>query len=194
MRLIRSGDFPEQGWKNGGGRTREIAVQRDAAGVLWRISLADITAPGSFSAFPGLQRIFAVAGGGPVRLRIGVDRIVDIRPGDPPVVFDGAAEVAAELGGEPAQALNLMVRPGHCRAAMDLADADFAPPGWAKAVWVIPSAPCRIRCRGRTIAAGRRDAVSLPAAPFALVGAAPAHVVTIGAASSATHDGPAAAS
>ena len=109
-------------------------------------------------------------------------------------MFKMTAEVAAELGGEPAQALNLMVRPGHCRAAMDLADADFAPPGWAKAVWVIPSAPCRIRCRGRTIAAGRRDAVSLPAAPFALVGAAPAHVVTIGAASSATHDGPAAAS
>jgi environmental stress-induced protein Ves len=55
-----------QAWKNGGGVTREIAVFPDGAGsddFIWRISVADVTAGGPFSVFPGIDRYIAVIDG-----------------------------------------------------------------------------------------------------------------------------------
>jgi hypothetical protein len=44
-------------WKNGGGMTTEVAVERDGRGeVLWRVSIADVKQSGPFSDFTGYER------------------------------------------------------------------------------------------------------------------------------------------
>jgi environmental stress-induced protein Ves len=46
-------------WKNGGGTTRQLAVgpaDATADDFLWRLSIARIDAPGSFSVFSGIDR------------------------------------------------------------------------------------------------------------------------------------------
>jgi environmental stress-induced protein Ves len=68
FREIPVSDQVEMPWKNGGGVTREIFRADDAAGLLWRASLADVTKSGPFSLFPGCNRIIAVVEGGPMLL------------------------------------------------------------------------------------------------------------------------------
>ena len=50
-------------WRNGGGRTRELLAWPDAADWKVRVSVADVESDGPFSAFPGVQRWFAVLEG-----------------------------------------------------------------------------------------------------------------------------------
>ncbi|MEV6575181.1 HutD family protein [Streptomyces sp. NPDC051577] len=72
-RIHRAADRPAARWKNGGGVTREIAVRPDRADMdefEWRVSLADVTADGPFSAFPGVDRILTVAEGAGMDLTI----------------------------------------------------------------------------------------------------------------------------
>lgn len=76
-------------WRNGGGCTRELFVWPDAAHWALRISLADITQDGPFSAFPGVQRHFAVLAGAGVRLGFAQGERC-LTPQSPPCVFDGA--------------------------------------------------------------------------------------------------------
>jgi environmental stress-induced protein Ves len=59
-------------WKNGGGTTRQLAVwPMDATSddFLWRISIAQIDAPGEFSTFPGTDRTILLWRGEGVTLR-----------------------------------------------------------------------------------------------------------------------------
>lgn len=58
--LTRQTEMP---WKNGGGTTREICKLEDAAGVLWRASIATIHASGPFSLFEGCDRIITLIAG-----------------------------------------------------------------------------------------------------------------------------------
>jgi len=60
--------LPRERWRNGLGWTRPVLQHGDAAGLLWRISLAEITEAAPFSAFPGLQRTTVLVDGGPVVL------------------------------------------------------------------------------------------------------------------------------
>lgn len=93
-RIHRAVDRPAAPWKNGGGITREIAVWPDGADTndfAWRVSLADVTADGPFSSFPGVDRILTVAEGAGMDLTIAGERsLLDLRfaprhfPGDRP--------------------------------------------------------------------------------------------------------------
>ncbi|MFI6435756.1 HutD family protein [Streptomyces sp. NPDC050759] len=69
---LRWSEYRSVPWKNGGGRTREVAsgtVQAPPAsaetadGFDWRVSVADVDAGGSFSAFPGIDRVITVVEG-----------------------------------------------------------------------------------------------------------------------------------
>jgi environmental stress-induced protein Ves len=62
---------PAQTWRNGGGSTRELLAWPEAGAWQLRISVAEITRDGPFSAFAGVQRWFAVLRGDGVRLRLG---------------------------------------------------------------------------------------------------------------------------
>ena len=66
--IIRVDEVPAVPWRNGGGVTRELLAWPDPRDWLLRVSVADIGASGPFSAFPGIDRWFAVLSGDGVRL------------------------------------------------------------------------------------------------------------------------------
>jgi environmental stress-induced protein Ves len=67
-RFTLAGIAPEP-WRNGGGWTRVIASDADACGAsLWRVSVADLTGPGPFSRFEGLERQALLLDGPALRL------------------------------------------------------------------------------------------------------------------------------
>jgi environmental stress-induced protein Ves len=101
-------------WKNGGGSTRELACWPPGAGMDdfdWRISVATIAAPGSFSSFPNVDRTIMLLDGSGVRLRSrdgGIDHRLDM----PllPFEFSGDAQLDGEPLGGVSTDFNLMVR------------------------------------------------------------------------------------
>jgi uncharacterized protein len=69
IRLLPASGHADMAWKNGLGRTAEIA-RHPASGTEfdWRISIATISADGPFSAFPGCDRTLVPISGGGVAL------------------------------------------------------------------------------------------------------------------------------
>lgn len=110
-------------WDNGGGWTRDLVDDATAsADWRWRLSLADIDADGPFSEMPGIERWFAVTEGAGVVLDFG-GTAMEVRPLDPPLVFEGSPAPQCRLLGGPVRALNLMLRHG-ARGAMRRAGTD----------------------------------------------------------------------
>lgn len=131
--LVRLQEAPAQPWRNGGGVTRELLAwpapqtQRahsarsvDNAGWAVRVSVADITQDGPFSAFPGIDRCFTVLEGAGVVLTLhGSD--LRLRPDSDPLAFDGADAPGCRLVNGATRDLNLMVRQSAGRAWMQRA-------------------------------------------------------------------------
>jgi environmental stress-induced protein Ves len=115
--LIRLSEAPSSLWRNGGGRTRELAASPDGQDWTWRISVADVSADGPFSHFERVQRWFAVLDGNGVRLTV-AGREHELTPESPPLEFDGGVTADCQLLGGPTQDLNLMVRRGLATASM----------------------------------------------------------------------------
>jgi environmental stress-induced protein Ves len=68
MEIIRFAELRSEPWRNGGGVTRELASHPKAASAQdgawdWRVSIADVTKAGDFSAFPGMERVLTVVDG-----------------------------------------------------------------------------------------------------------------------------------
>lgn len=112
--LVHLHTLSAQPWRNGGGLTRELLAWPPAspgAPATWavRVSVADVTADGPFSAFPGVARGFAVLEGAGVVLGLpaGERRLV---AGDDALLFDGADAPGCRLVDGPTRDLNLMVR------------------------------------------------------------------------------------
>ncbi|MCU1522216.1 MAG: hypothetical protein JWN19_2601 [Arthrobacter sp.] len=68
MEIIRFAELRSEPWRNGGGVTRELASHPKAASAQdgawdWRVSIADVTKAGDFSAFPGMERVLTVVEG-----------------------------------------------------------------------------------------------------------------------------------
>lgn len=99
-------------WKNGGGRTAEIAVMPPGAGLDdfdWRISTAVVAQSGPFSVFAGVDRVLAVIEGGAMDLTVaGRSRPLDA--GSDPFAFPGDAPAEAVLTGPALLDFNVMVR------------------------------------------------------------------------------------
>ncbi|GHB57120.1 hypothetical protein GCM10010347_29090 [Streptomyces cirratus] len=112
VRVLRAAGRQAAPWKNGGGVTREVAVRPEGAGMedfLWRASLADVTADGPFSAFPGVDRTLTLAEGAGMDLTIGgVHRLVDERFA--PQRFPGDQPTRCRLLGGPVVNFNVMYR------------------------------------------------------------------------------------
>jgi uncharacterized protein len=117
MNSVRLADCAFVPWRNGGGRTRELLAWPRAEDWQVRVSVAEIAADGPFSAFPGMDRAFAVLDGAGVVLSLpGGD--IHLGPRDRAVHFDGAAAPMCRLVDGPTRDLNLMVRSGFGRALM----------------------------------------------------------------------------
>lgn len=112
MKSLLTGAVAPQPWRNGGGQTRELITWppgAEAQGWQLRLSVADITQDGLFSAFDGVERWFAVLSGAGVALTLDGDS-QRLTPDSEPLVFDGAAAPACKLLDGPTRDLNLMLR------------------------------------------------------------------------------------
>jgi len=112
LHTVRWAEVPEQPWRNGGGRTRELLAWPAPGGWRLRVSVADIERDGPFSPFPGVHRSFQVLSGAGVRLG-GMD--TPLTPDSPPHTFDGALAPDCTLLAGPTRDLNLMVAGGRGR-------------------------------------------------------------------------------
>lgn len=145
-------DFVRQPWKNGGGSTTQLAVERDGAEWLWRVSVADVERSGPFSDFAGYERTIMLLEGD------GMDLSIDGRPAalDTPFVplaFDGAAKTTCTLRGGPVRDLNVMVDRRRARASVEALDSNRFPGLRLDAPWVLAYA-----LRGATrVVAGDAD-------------------------------------
>ncbi|MEU6890358.1 HutD family protein [Streptomyces sp. NPDC046557] len=128
VRVLRAADRPAASWKNGGGVTREIAAGPEGAGMedfLWRVSLADVTADGPFSAFPGVDRTLTLAEGAGMDLTIGGERrLVDER--FVPQHFPGGHPTECRLLGGPVVNFNVMYRTEVVEAEVAVVRGDLA--------------------------------------------------------------------
>jgi environmental stress-induced protein Ves len=108
-RLIVADRIEPQPWRNGGGATRELFAWPSAADWQLRVSLADIVQDGPFSAFPGVERHFAVLSGAGVELML-EGLALPLTPRDGALRFDGAVGPGCRLLDGPTRDLNLMLR------------------------------------------------------------------------------------
>lgn len=110
-------DILPQRWRNGGGHTQELLTWPESAHWLLRISVARIEQHGPFSAYPGVERWFAVIAGDGVALQFGSSNIA-LKAESEPLQFDGAAAPGCALLTGATQDLNLMVKRDRGHGAM----------------------------------------------------------------------------
>ena len=122
MQIIRFADLKAEPWRNSGGVTRQLASKPSAAaggdgqggGWDWRVSIADVTRAGDFSAFPGMERLLTVIEGDLMLLTVGgaehpVEKYRPFR-------FDGGAATAGALPTGDIRNLNVITRTGEYKA------------------------------------------------------------------------------
>jgi environmental stress-induced protein Ves len=114
--LVSLADVAQQPWSNGGGLTRELLAWPDPADWRLRMSVAEVAKDGPFSAYPGVQRWFAVLRGAGVRLHIN-GKTHDLNKESAPLNFEGGAPVDCKLIGSATQDFNLMAKGGTARLA-----------------------------------------------------------------------------
>ena len=115
--ILRAADRVAMPWKNGGGITREVAVwppNSNFDDFDWRISIAEVREPGSFSMFEGIDRIMAILSG-QLELRL-PDRTVTLDPACEPLAFAGDMSCEGIPLDGPVTDLNVMVRRGRVAA------------------------------------------------------------------------------
>lgn len=121
--VLRWSEYDSMPWKNGGGLTREVAsgdvreplasAQR-ADGFDWRVSVADVDAGGSFSPFPGIDRVITlVEGEGMVLTVDGAPHPVEPLS---PFAFSGDAATDCRLESGAVRDMNVMTRRGRATA------------------------------------------------------------------------------
>ncbi len=114
-RVLRASEYARMRWKNGAGWTSEIlkvhgSDERDTNDWDWRLSIAEIEADASFSAFPRVERELVLLSGNGLRLRFddGVWAIdMDVPPHDK-LRFAGERAAFGELIDGPTRDFNLM--------------------------------------------------------------------------------------
>jgi environmental stress-induced protein Ves len=121
MRILRSSEYRQQAWKNGGGTTVEIAVSPDGAGMNcfdWRVSMANVERPGPFSVFPEIDRSLVLLEGAGMALHFADRGIVRLERSSPAFSFPGDLPVESTLPAGPVLDLNVMSRRGRWRHAL----------------------------------------------------------------------------
>jgi environmental stress-induced protein Ves len=109
-------------WRNGGGSTREVAVEPDAGaacGFRWRVSVARVEADGPFSAFPGVDRTLWLLAGAGMELHV-EGAVHRLSAPFASLTFRGEAAVQARLRAGATEDLNVMVDRARCRVAAEV--------------------------------------------------------------------------
>ena len=130
--LIRTKDYKMMEWKNGKGKSSEIAISPNHASFsqdpfLWRLSSASVVQDGPFSAFPDYDRFLALIEGKGLKLLFESGEAKDlVRIGDV-VRFQGDRAVSCKLESGPITDLNLMFRRARVKANFKTIDVGHKP-------------------------------------------------------------------
>ena len=119
--ILRLDDCPARPWKNGMGRTRELAVVPAGAGMddfLWRVSVAEVDSAAPFSAFPGIDRTIVLLEGEGFVMALDDGRTHALTEPFAPFAFRGEAQVSVTLAGGATRDFNLMVRRDRARGGI----------------------------------------------------------------------------
>ncbi len=146
--MIQVDALPAIPWRNGGGTTRNLAVEPDGAGFddfLWRVSIADVAQSGGFSQFPGVDRTIVLLNGDGMILSAADGSQIALNTPFVPHDFPGETAMDATLIGSATRDFNVMTRRGHARAIVQVwrnggivsCDAD-------QAVWLCPRGQYRV--------------------------------------------------
>lgn len=119
LRRIPAAEHKVMPWRNGRGTTIEFARKdADDGTLLWRLSQADVTEDGPFSAFPGIDRTILLTDGPGFRLVFAGHGEADLTEPYRPVAFSGDWETQAVGVAGPCRDLNLMVARGRVAGAL----------------------------------------------------------------------------
>jgi len=121
LHLVHCDKVDPTRWRNGGGRTRELLAWPTRDDWTVRISVADIDRDGPFSAYPDIDRWFAVVEGAGVVLSLGDGRHV-LGTDSAPLHFRGEQAPGCELVDGATRDLNLMVRRHRGRSTLQRAE------------------------------------------------------------------------
>ena len=122
--LLLAADRAATPWKNGGGVTREIAAWPVGSGLEdfdWRLSMAEVVAPGAFSLFPEVDRILTVLNG-TLSLTFSDGRVAFLDGQSAPLAFAGDRPCHGAPVGGPVLDLNLMCRRGRFQGRVESVD------------------------------------------------------------------------
>jgi environmental stress-induced protein Ves len=111
--------LPREPWRNGAGWTRTVCAYVVDEKVLWRVSVADITAAGRFSQFADMDRTAILVQGGPLHLsndsvQLDFDRIGS------QIQFPGEWSLHCSAPEGITQLLNIMVKRGLAAARVQV--------------------------------------------------------------------------
>lgn len=121
MSIIRLRDCPAVPWKNGMGRTRELAVYPVGAGMddfIWRVSVAEVNDASPFSSFEGIDRHIALLEGDGFTMTLDDGRSHPLTTPFSPFAFPGEAKVTIALHGGATRDFNLMLRRSEARGEL----------------------------------------------------------------------------
>jgi environmental stress-induced protein Ves len=107
--LWRGADFKEMPWKNGGGKTLELFIERAGQDYDLRLSIATIEQPGPFSDFSGYDRIITQLEGAPLQLQFTDKKQVKQLEPLTPFAFAGEDKIHCHLEGR-ARDFNVMMK------------------------------------------------------------------------------------
>ena len=123
--LLRRGDYRMMEWKNGRGRSAEIAIFPSESSFsddpfLWRLSSAHVTDGGPFSQFPSYSRYLTLVKGESLKLRFEEreERETVLRKGDV-CLFSGDESVTSEVVSGGVTDLNLIFRLNEVHATFE---------------------------------------------------------------------------
>lgn len=120
VRVLFPHHWQTQAWKNGGGITHEIARDDDAAGIRWRLSIAEVASDGPFSRFDGIDRIILMLNGNGFCLH-GVGANPErIEQRWQPFAFAGETAIQCTLVDGPVRDFNVMSRRGAVSARLQV--------------------------------------------------------------------------
>lgn len=150
--LHRASDFLDMPWKNGGGRTLQLAIEPAQAGLSdfdWRVSMATITQSGPFSLFPGCDRsILLIEGAFQIELegaRLALDRPFV------PHSFSGDAPAHCTLLAGPARDFNVITRRSRVNAKLNGFRVDGAMTIARSSTTLVVCIDGRVEVDGRTL-------------------------------------------
>lgn len=146
--MIHVDDLPAIPWRNGGGTTRNLAVEPEDArfdDFLWRVSIADILQSGSFSQFAGVDRTIVLLSGDGMILRAADGSEFALTTPFVPHVFRGETPIEATLTGSATRDFNVMTRRGDAHARVEIWRTDGVMSRDAdEAVWLCPRGQFRV--------------------------------------------------